>query len=290
MAAKKGLGRGFDSLIPVQLEEEFDPTAKEDTKLSQYKHLAIKTIQADPDQPRRHFEQEALDELAESIKLHGVLQPVVVTPKGENYLIVAGERRWRAAKIAGLKELPAIIRTLSDQNKLELSLIENLQRRDLNPLETATAYAKLRAQFNLTYEEVGHRLGGRAVSTISNIVRLLNLPAEAKDALVEGKISEAHARQILAITDPKQQQVLLQLIIKNGWSVRKTEQYVIGYKLGNKDRKTGEAKARSETPATRQLSKRLNAPVQVKTMAKGGQLMIRYTSDEDLERIVKTLL
>ncbi len=291
MVIKKGLGRGFDSLIPAQLlDEAFDPTAKEDTKLSEYKHLPVAKIQADTNQPRRHFEQDALDELAESIKLHGVLQPIVVTPDGDSYVIVAGERRWRAAKQAGIQEIPAIIRTLSDQNKLELSLIENLHRRDLNPLETATAYAKLRDQFNLTYEEVSQRLGGRAISTISNIVRLLNLPQAAKEALVEGKISEAHARQILAIVEPKQQQILLDLIINNGWSVRKTEQYVIGYKSGNKDRKAGEAKARSETPATRKLAKRLNASVQVKTMAKGGQLMIRYKSDEDLERIVKSLL
>ncbi|HEX6462115.1 MAG TPA: ParB/RepB/Spo0J family partition protein [Candidatus Saccharimonadales bacterium] len=291
MAVKKGLGRGFDSLIPTQLlDEAFDPTAKEDTRLSEYKHVAVAAIQADPGQPRRHFEQEALDELAESIKVHGVLQPIVVTPNGDNYVIVAGERRWRAAKQAGTKEIPVIVRTLSDQNKLELSLIENLHRRDLNPLETATAYAKLRDQFNLTYEEVSQRLGGRAISTISNIVRLLNLPSAAKEALVEGKISEAHARQILAIPEPRQQQVLLDLIIRNKWSVRKTEQYVIGYKLGDKNRKAGEAKARSETPATRKLAKHLDAPVQVKTMAKGGQLMIRYKSDQDLERIIESLL
>ncbi len=290
MAIKKGLGRGFDSLIPTQLlDENLDPTAKQDSEVSNYKTLPIEKIQADPDQPRRHFDEEALQELAQSIKLHGVLLPLVVTPKDDAFMIIAGERRYRAAKIAGLEKLPALVRTVSDQHKLELSLIENLQRKDLNPLETATAYMKLREQFNLTYEQMSERLGGRAISTISNVIRLLQLPKAAKDALMKKEISEAHARQILAITDPEQQQILLDLIIKNDWSVRKTEQYVVGYKIGDKDQKTGEANAQTETPQTKKLAKRLGVPVEVRTMAKGGRLMIRYMSDDELERIMQLL-
>lgn len=290
MALKKGLGRGFDSLIPTQLlDESFDPTAEQDSKVSNQQEVSIGQIEADPDQPRRHFDEEALEDLANSIKEHGVLLPLVVTKAGETYQIVAGERRWRAAKMAGLTKLPVIIRTVNAQNKLELSLIENLQRKDLNPLETATAYLKLHQQFNLTYEQIGQRVGGKALSTVSNVLRLLNLPQEAKEALIAKKISEGHARQILAIDKPAVQKQLLELIIKNDWSVRKTEQFVVGYKEGDKTRKKGVEKTRTETSDTKKLSKKLSAPVQLKAMAKGGQLIIRYTSDKDLQRIYDLL-
>lgn len=291
MAVKKGLGRGFDSLIPTQmLDESFDPTADLDAKASNFRHVPVQDIEPDPDQPRRHFDEDALHELAESIKQHGVLLPLVVAPEGKKYRIVAGERRWRAAGLAGLDKLPVIVRSVSDQHKLELSLIENLQRKDLNPLETATAYLKLVQQFNLTYEQVGKRVGGLNFSTISNVVRLLNLPPEAKDALVAQKINQGHARQILAIDKPQVQKQLLDLIIKNDWSVRKAEQFVIGYKAGDKTQKTAVAKTRTESAETKKLAERLSAPVQIKNTAKGGQLIIRYKSDDDLARIYNQLL
>jgi ParB family chromosome partitioning protein len=192
--------------------------------------------------------------------------------------------------LAGLDKVPALVRTLTNQHKLELSLIENLQRQDLNPLETATAYLKLHQQFNLTYEAIGRRVGGKAVSTISNVLRLLALPKEAKVALVDGKISEGHARQILAIKEPEVQTELLNLIIKNEWSVRKTEQFVIGYKEGEKDKKTAVAKVQTETTETKALSKKLKAEVTVKNMAKGGRLVIQFKDQQDLERISSLLL
>jgi ParB family chromosome partitioning protein len=293
MSKTKGLGRNFDSLIPTQvLDETFDPTAGQDEKTSELRKLAIDNIVANPDQPRRHFDETALAELAASIKEHGVLQPIVVSPqKDGKYQIVAGERRWRAAKDAGLTRMPAIIRTLSNQHKLELALIENLQRSDLNPLETATAYLKLHEQFNLKYEDIGKRVGGKAVSTISNALRLLQLPGNAKHALIEGKISEGHARQILAIDDPKVQKELLGHIIKGEWSVRKAEQYVVGYKQGdNQRRKAAIAKMQTENVHTKALSKQLNTEVKVKPTAKGGQLVIRFKDDQELERIAKSLL
>lgn len=291
MAIKKGLGRGFDSLIPTQLlNDAFDPTAELDAKASNYKQVATDAIAPDPEQPRRHFDEDALQELANSIMEHGVLLPLVVTKQGDQYQIVAGERRWRAAKLAGVQELPVIVRTVTAQHKLELSLIENLQRKDLNPLETATAYLKLHQQFNLTYEQIGQRVGGKAFSTISNVMRLLNLPQAAKDALVEKKISEGHARQILAIDKPNIQQQLLDLILKNDWSVRKTEQFVTGYKESGKKKSGAVAKTRTQSAETQKLAKRLSAPVQIKAMAKGGQLIIRYTSDDELARIYRELL
>lgn len=293
MAVKKGLGRGFDSLIPTQLlDDTFDPTAEQDSKVSAFKQVLLANIQPDPHQPRRHFDEEALDELSSSIKVHGLIQPLVLVPDKDGrtgYIIVAGERRWRAAGRAGLTEVPAIVRTLSDQHKLEIALIENLQRKDLNRLEEATAYLKLSQQFNMRYDDIAKRVG-KALSTVSNILRLLNLPLEAKEALVEQKITEGHARQILAIDAHDVQMQLLGLIVDNDWSVRKTEQFVIGYKDGNKTPATGVAKTRTETDETKVLASRLAAPVQVKAMAKGGQLIIRYKSDEDLERIYQQLL
>lgn len=290
--AKKtgGLGRGFESLIPTDvLDESFDPTASGE-QTSELRTIKRELISANPEQPRRHFDEEALDELAASIREHGIIQPLVVTPlPGGRFQIVAGERRWRAAGLVKLEKLPVIIRTLSEQHKLELALIENLQRRDLNALETATAYLKLHTQFNLTFEQIGHRVGGKAVSTISNIMRLLQLPADAKEALVNGVISEGHARQILALDDATAQTELLRLIAREGWSVRKAEQYVVGYKRGERTeaKKSGIKNTRQETTFTKQLSKQLSLPVVQKTTAKGGQIIISYTSDDELENLQK---
>lgn len=290
--SKKGLGRGFDSLIPTQLlDDEFDPTFEQDEKVSDLRILKVLDVSPNPLQPRRHFDPIALEELSNSIAQHGVMQPIVVTPKeGGGYELVAGERRWRASQMAGLQEIPAIVRQMDDQQKLEVALIENLQREDLNPLETATAYLKLHQQFNMSYEEIGQHVGGKAVSTISNIMRLLGLPKEAKKALVNGGISEGHARQILAIKEPEVQKELLDLILRHGWSVRKAEQFVIGYKEGAKDRKTAREKVKTETPQTLALGKRISADVSVKHMAKGGRLIIQFKNDDDLGRITNLLL
>lgn len=293
MTTKKGLGRGFDSLIPTQvLDEAFDPTHNQDEKISELRRIKLSDISPDADQPRRHFDDESLAELADSIKEHGILQPIIVIPAGGGFQIVAGERRYRAAKIAGLTKIPALVRTLSAQHKLELALIENIQRRDLNPLETATAYLKLHQQFNMTYEDIGKRVGGKAISTISNALRLLQLPDTAKEALISGGISEGHARQLLALSDdPKAQARLLKFIVQEGWSVRKAEQFVVGYKKsGDKRDSAAIKKTLNETPYTKKLGKRLQAEVKIKATAKGGQLIIGYTSDEDLQRISNMLL
>ncbi len=296
MARKGGLGRGFDSLIPTDvLDETFDPTAENDEKVSELRHLKLSDITPAEDQPRKEFEPEALRELSVSIEEHGILQPIVVTPIKNGYEIVAGERRWRAAQMAGLEKIPALVRTLNAQHKLELALIENLQRKDLNPLETATAYLKLHTQFNMPYDLIAQRAGGKATSTISNVLRLLQLPDNAKEALVGGVISEGHARQILALPHREAQDELLSYIVNEAWSVRKAEQYVIGYRSNmNKQEKDESLKKAvrstlSETPLTQALSKRLRMPVTIKTMAHGGRLIISYKSDEELEKIQKLL-
>lgn len=288
---KIGLGRGFDSLIPTQLlDDEFDPTQEQDERLSELRTLKIADVIPNPHQPRRTFDQAALEDMAESIKEHGVMLPIVVTKVGDKFELVAGERRWRASQIAGKTDIPALVRSYDDQKKLELALIENLQREDLNPLEIATAYLKLQQQFNLKLDQIAKRAGKRGISTVSNTLRLLSLPKEAKDALIANKITEGHARQLLAVKEPEVQQELLDLIVKNEWSVRKAEQFVIGYKEGEKDRQTAVAKVKTETPATKNLSQRLNTHVTVKHMAHGGRLLIEFKNDDDLNRITGMLL
>lgn len=286
----RGLGRGFDSLIPTtMLDETLDPSAAEDKAVSELRAVNVAAIMPNPHQPRRKFDADALEELASSIKEHGLLQPIVVTQKGEGYELVAGERRWRASQLAGLSDIPALVRTYKDQQKLELALIENLNREDLNSLEIATAYLKLQQQFNLTLEQIGKR-SGKAISTVSNTLRLLALPEKAKTALIDGKITEGHARQVLAIQEPDVQEELLNAIITQDWSVRKTEQFVIGYREGKNDRQTATAKTRTETPGTQNLAKRLGTTVSIRNMAHGGRLIIDFKSDDDLDRITKSLL
>ena len=292
MSAKKGLGRGFDSLIPTELfDESFDPTAEQDEKVSELRHIVIGEIEADPDQPRRTFDEIALDELAISIAEHGVLQPIVVTPFGGHYRIVAGERRWRAAKKAGLEKLPAIVRTLSDQHKLELSLIENLQRQDLNILETATAYLKLRDQFNLTLDEIGQRVGGKSPSSISNTLRLLRLPENVRTALAEGKLREGQARPLVSV-DPKVSEEILPRILNEEWSARKIEQYTGQLKQAKplSGAKTTPSLASIYEKEARQFKKRFEADVSVTTTPKGaGQIVIKFKDDAEFKRISKLL-
>ena len=293
MSLKKGLGRGFESLIPTDLlDESFDPTASQDEKVSELRNIKLSEIRADPDQPRRHFDEGALQELAASIAEHGILQPIVVTPHPEGYMIVAGERRFRAAGIAKLEKVPALVRTLGNQHRLELSLIENLQRLDLNPLETATAYLKLRDQFNLTLDEIGQRVGGKSVSAISNTLRLLRLPVAVRTALLDGKLTEGQARPLVGL-DEAVINDLLPKLIKEEWSARKIEQFIV--ELKKTTQATSAQKQTVVTPVayeedTKQLAKRLAAPVSVKTNAKGaGQIVIKFSSDDEFQRIQKLL-
>lgn len=293
MSAKKGLGRGFDSLIPTELlDESFDPTASQDDQVSDLRQIKIEQIVADPDQPRRHFDEEALEELALSIKEHGILQPIVVTPKDGGYQIVAGERRFRAATKAGLAKMPALVRTLSNQHKLELSLIENLQRRDLNVLETATAYLKLRDQFNLTLDQIGQRVGGKAVSSISNTLRLLRLPESVRQALADGQLREGQARPLINLA-PDVIEDILPTILKEEWSARKIEQFLVQLKKNGQQPEEKKPKKVSAVPYendTKRLVKRLSTDVSVKTNAKGaGQIIIRFNSDAEFQRLQRMI-
>lgn len=289
MSAKiGGLGRGFDSLIPMDLiDESLDPTAGQDERLSDLRQLKISEIIPDPDQPRQSFDEEALQELSESVREHGIIQPIIVTPSDGSYKIVAGERRYRAAKIVGLDSIPALVRSLSDQHKLELSLIENLQRRDLNVLETATAYLKLRDQFNLSLEQIGIRVGGKSPSSISNTLRLLRLPEGVRKALRQGKLSEGQARPLIG-ADSEIIDTILPKILAEDWSARKIEQFIVDLKKTNKSK--NEPKTSAYLDTTEGLTQRLGAKVQIRSNTKGaGQIVIRFKNDKDFERITKII-
>jgi len=289
-AAKKGLGRGFDSLIPTDfLDDSFDTTAKQEEKVSEQRSLPLTSIQADPEQPRRYFDTAALQELADSIKEHGVIQPIIVTPKGSGYEIVAGERRYRASKLAGITEIPVVVRTMSGQKQLEVSLIENIQRRDLNTIETATAYAKLRDQFNLSAEKISERVH-KSPSAVINTMRLLKLPKEAIVALAEGNITEGQARPLIG-QDAELIAELIPRIIAEEWSARKVEQYMVNVK---KQQKTGEATAENVSAQyegrVETLKTRLKTDVAIRVNSKGaGNIVIKFKSTEELERIQELL-
>jgi ParB family chromosome partitioning protein len=284
MVAKSGLGRGFDSLIP----QNFDNSLLLD-ETERIQKLPIERVVANKDQPRTHFDEQSLQELASSIKNHGILQPLVVTAVGDNYRIVAGERRWRAAQLAKLKTVPAIVRGLKELEELEIALVENVQRVDLSPLEQAASIERLHQQFSLSYDSIAKKLG-KSNSTVSNIIRLLNLSDEARAALAANKISEGHARQILALKgNPEHQAELLKQILSQGWSVRQAERYVLGVRAGEKEVKAVKARVSTETPETKRLGKRLKAKVHVRRTAKGGKLEIGFTSDDDLARIIAQL-
>jgi len=284
MVKQTGLGRGFGSLIP----QNFDTAGLvEDGERVQ--KLAVDSLSPNPDQPRTVFDDTALAELAASIKQYGIMQPLVVTPAGKGHHIIAGERRWRAAKLAGLKTVPALVRTTKEQERLELAILENVQRVDLSPLEQAVSIERLHQQFNLVYAEIAKRLG-KAETTVHNTVRLLQLPEAARGALQNGQISEGHARQVLALKDsPEAQADLLKLIVQNGWSVRQAERYVSSLKAGIKEAKKAQERVSGDTPETERLSRRFGAKVRIHRTAKGGRLEIAFTSDEQLAKLLVDL-
>ena len=283
----RGLGRSLSSLIPTELvENEFDPTAEVDEKISRLKDLPISDVEPDPDQPRRDFKPEQLEALANSIREHGVLQPIVVTKNGKKYQIVAGERRWRAAQIAGLSEIPAIVRTLDAQNRLEISLIENVQREDLNAIETATAYAKLKSQFNLTTAEVAQRVG-KSESAIINTMRLLTLPETAKRAMVEHNLKEGQLRPLITASPEVIEQILPRIITED-WSARKVEQYMVNMKTTMRQHQRTQSDLQDDLAT--ELEEKLGMKVKIRTSTRGnGDLMIKFKNQKELEKLCTIL-
>lgn len=291
MSGSRGLGRGLGKLIPTDMIEDFfDPTAEEDKKDSKLCDIAVKDIVPDEDQPRRVFDEAQLAALAGSIRENGVVQPIVVVKEGNKYKIVAGERRWRASKIAGLDKIPAIIRTLDAQKRLEISLIENVQREDLNPIEIATVYAKFRTQFNLSNAEIAKRVG-KSESAVVNTTRLLNLPDSAKHAMVEHKLSEGQMRPLVTLT-PEQIDAILPKIIEEGWSARKVEQYKVNLNNRAKAIKAAQpARDRSESDTyAESISDRLGVKVNIKSSARGtGEIVLKFKNKEEFEKLCSIL-
>jgi ParB family chromosome partitioning protein len=284
MSKKSALGKGFDGLIPTGFNVGEVASPGETIK-----KISISKLVANPDQPRRTFDENSLLELAESIKTHGIIQPIVVTPhKNDTYRIVAGERRFRASKIASLEFIPAIVRNHEELEELEIALVENVQRVDLSPIEQAVSIIRLRDQFSLTPTQIAKKLG-KAETTISNIVRLLQLPKKAIDALQKNTITEGHARTILSLkTDEKLQLELLNNIITQKMTVRDAEDFV------KQHRRTPAQKKTVKNPKLEQLMSRVN-PTLKKTMKvkeknkDEGQIQLHYCSQEEFEKIMDRL-
>ncbi|MCC8050833.1 MAG: ParB/RepB/Spo0J family partition protein [Clostridiales bacterium] len=306
MAVKKsGLGKGLDSLIPKQTASKRstgtsanasgDASAKKDVKTAEKKESAfnqeikLKLTQIEPnrEQPRKSFDEETLMELADSIRQFGVIQPLIVQKKGDYYEIIAGERRWRAAKLAGLKEVPVIIREFSDQQAVEISLIENIQRENLNPIEEAVAYKRLLNEFELTQEEVADRVS-KSRTAVTNSMRLLKLDERVQQMVIEGKLSTGHARALLAITDSELQYQCAQEIYDKKLSVRDVERMV---KVLSSPRKEKTKQDDSQDFIYQDLEERMKALLGTKVSIdhrnqNKGRIVIDYYSNEELERLM----
>ena len=279
MVQRRGLGRGLSALIPGA-----------DSAQATIQELPLTDLELNPFQPRKHFDQAALEELAATIREHGVLTPVVVRRLPEGFQVIAGERRVRAARLAGLTQVPTIIRDASDSQALQIALVENLQREDLNPLEAAEAYQRLVDEFGLTQEELASRLG-RDRSSVANSLRLLRLPKRIRDDVAEGTLSEGHARALLGLDKPADQLKARDVVLKRGLTVRATEALVrrlrgIGRKAPNRDS--------SQNPNLNaledQLRTTLGTRVRIVRDGTGGTLQISFFSGDDLTRIADIIL
>jgi len=281
--SKKGLGKGLSALIP---QGSVFTGGRTIVNIDTYK------VVANPHQPRTIFHDETLKELAESIKNQGIAQPILVRMRKGNYELVAGERRLRAAKLAGLAVIPAIIKDFSDEESIELSLIENLQREDLNPIDEAEAYNRLVSQFNLTQEQIAKRVGKNR-STVGNMLRLLELSSEIKKSLHKEELSVGHARALLAIEDKDKRLLVFRDVLKNKLSVRDIEILVYGAPREKERGKKGKAKAEVKNvemqPFIEKLSNYLMTKVRIRGQTTRGRVEIEYYSQEDLERLLEII-
>ncbi len=288
MAKKSGLGKGLDLLIPNNTSIKTDEKMEE--KLTEKKaEVFVKLSQVEPNksQPRKNFNEDSLIELSESIKQFGVIQPLIVQKKDDYYEIIAGERRWRAAKLAGLKEIPVIIREYSDEERMEVALIENLQREDLNPVEEALAYKSLIKEYNLKQDEIAEKVS-KSRTAVTNSMRLLNLPEEIQNMIVDEMISSGHGRALLSIEDEKIQINIANKIFEEKLSVRETEKLV---KALNNPKEKKEREEYTDTfiyeKFENDFKEILGSNVSIKRKSKDkGKIEIDYYSNEDLERIM----
>ena len=285
MSAKKSaLGKGLGALIP----ETNDIKTNETEKKNSIEEIDVSRIIPNEDQPRKNFDEEKLSSLAESIKENGIIQPIVVIKENEFYKIVAGERRWRAAKLAGIKKVPIIEKNLNDKEIMELSLIENLQREDLNPIEEAEAYKKLMEEFNLTQEAISTKVG-KSRPVIANSLRLLNLSEKIKQYLIEGTNSEGHGRILLSVDDKELQYEVAKKIIDEGLNVRQTEKIIKEIEKNRKNNKKPAQKDIYIKDMENRLKNALGTKVIISKGKKKGKIEIEYYSQEDLERLIEMI-
>jgi len=281
MSAKRGLGKGLDALLPTQ----------EDPQQGGIKQVLLDEIEPNPRQPRTRFDQDNLQDLSASIREHGILQPLVVTQSasGFGYQLIAGERRLQAARMAGLERVPVIVREVNEQQRLELALIENLQRDDLNPLDAAEGYRQLAEEFNLSHEDIAAQVG-KSRTSITNTLRLLKLSPPVRQSLADGEISEGHARALLALKTTQRQTSALHTILKRHLSVRQTEDLV--REPAQKPKKNAQSTNRSadEIALEDQLRQKLGTRVTLKRSKQGGSITISFFSDEELNALVDQLL
>lgn len=279
MSSKKRLGRGLEALITIEDE-------KEDGIMD----VRINDIEPNKDQPRKDFDEGKLDELAESIKRHGIVQPIVVRKENDIYRIIAGERRWRAAKHAGLKNVPVIIKDLDDREIIEVALIENLQREDLNPIEEAEAYERLIKEFKLKQEEISE-IVGKSRPAVANSLRLLGLNKEVREKLITGEITSGHGRALLMLEDSELQISTMNEIIENKYTVRETEKLI--KKLNERKLSEKEREKKEKDPEIKNLEEVLQSilgtKVRLNHSKNNGKIIIEYYSKEELERIIEKM-
>lgn len=301
--SKRALGKGIDALLSGGGEET--PVSEEAlTKLSGERVLLVPLgkVKPNPQQPRKGFSEEAISELADSIREQGILQPLIVEKQGEGYRIIAGERRFRAAEMAGIEELPVLVRSFSSEERLEIALIENIQREDLTPLEEAEAFDVLVREKGLSQEEVAKKVGKKR-STIANSLRLLKMPEEMRAAVNRGDLSAGHARAILSVTNPLGRDKLYRKILQEGMSVRRAEEEALNLNTGGikegsegsgKDGKSkGNRSKDKKTPILKDLEQglidTLGTKVSIKGSEEGGEIIITYFTSQDLERILEII-
>ncbi len=279
------LGKGLGSLIPAKNRKVLVEDLGEEVDIRQIKYIDREKISANPWQPRTHFDREELSELAESIKQHGILQPLIVSQEGSSYQLIAGERRLKAAELLGLNEVPVIIRQATDRDKLELSIVENIQRRDLNPLETANSYKRLMEEFGLSVEEVAKEVG-KHVSTVTNFLRLMKLPIIVKESLARGDITFSHAKIILSYPTKDEQVKIFKTILKNDLTVKQLEDL-------NKKAPYRQQKNQPRDPVLAswedKLTKNIGAKVTISKRGERGFVKINFHSHGELKNILDIL-
>jgi ParB family chromosome partitioning protein len=277
---KKGLGKGLGALIP-----DADLLSR---RGDQFFYCGIEEITPNPYQPRQHVRDQALEDLVESVRDRGILQPLLVRKIEEGYQLIAGERRWRAAQTAGLQRVPVIIKESAEPEAFELALVENIQRKDLNPIEEAEAYFRLQQDFHLNQEEIARKIG-KERSTVANMIRLRKLPGKIRTDLVEGSLSMGHARALLALPDPSLQLQARDMILRRGLSVRETEKLVQSLLKKGKRRKAVPEEDSHLRAITDQLTRHFGTRVRITRRGKRGKVEIDFYSDDDLQRILDVL-